>query len=141
MGLAAQLWAANRDLASAALADGFVRGLADGTLPLTSFKVYVAQDAFFLEAFARAYALALARSPDRLGLETFVGLITGVLDDVRLHASSAARWGVALSRLEPSPATLAYTDFLLATASLGSVGQTWESAKKRGRLGGQLSVD
>jgi thiaminase (transcriptional activator TenA) len=123
-GLAARLWEANRDLAMVALGDRFVRGLADGSLPPESFKAYVAQDAFFLEAFARAYALALARSPDRHGLETFHTLITGVLDELRLHASYAARWGVDPTRVEPGRATLAYTDFLLATASLGSVGET-----------------
>ena len=47
-----------------ALAHPFVRGLADGSLPRQVFSGYVAQDAFFLEAFARAYALALAASPD-----------------------------------------------------------------------------
>jgi thiaminase/transcriptional activator TenA len=123
-GLAARLWAANRELAGAALANRFVRGLADGSLPTDGFKAYVAQDAFFLEAFARAYALALARSPDRHGLEAFHALITGVLDELRLHASYAACWGADLTRVEPAQATLAYTDFLLATASLGSVGQT-----------------
>ena len=107
-----------------ALGDRFVRGLADGSLPAESFKAYVAQDAFFLEAFARAYALALARSPDRHGLETFHAHITGGLDELRLHASYAARWGVDPTRVEPGRATLAYTDFLLATASLGSVGET-----------------
>ena len=123
-GLAARLWEANSDLARVALGDHFVRGLAGGSLPAECFKAYVAQDAFFLEAFARAYALALARSPDRHGLETFHTLITGVLNELRLHASYAARLGVDLTNVEPGLATLAYTDFLLATAGLGSVGET-----------------
>ena len=123
-GLAARLWQANHDLARVALADDFVQDLADGSLPLEYFKAYVAQDAFFLEAFARAYALALARSPDHHGLAAFHQLLGGVLEELRLHASYAARWGVDLTRVEPGPDTLAYTDFLLATASLGSVGET-----------------
>ena len=100
-GLAARLWEANRDLAMVALGDRFVRGLADGSLPAESFKAYVAQDAFFLEAFARAYALALARSPDRHGLETFHTLITGVLDELRLHASYALGGGPDTRRAGP----------------------------------------
>jgi thiaminase/transcriptional activator TenA len=123
-GLAARLWSANADLAEACLEDAFVRGLGNGSLPIDQFRAYVAQDAFFLEAFARAYALALARSPDRVGLEAFHSLIGGVLDELRLHAAYASRWQVDLSSNTPSAATLAYTNFLLATASLQSVAET-----------------
>ena len=106
----------------ACLKHPFVRGLADGSLPLASFRTYVAQDAYFLEAFARAYAFALARSPDRHGIDAFHALIAGVLDELMLHSGYAARWGADLAQTQPAPATLAYTDFLLATAGLGSVG-------------------
>ncbi len=37
-------------------------------LSVECFQIYVAQDAYFLESFARAYALALAKSPDREGV-------------------------------------------------------------------------
>jgi len=123
-GLAAELWAANADLAQRALAHPFVRGLADGSLPTATFAGYVGQDAFFLESFARAYALALAHSPDRAGLDAFADLLVGVRDELRLHSGYAQRWEIDLGGVEPLPATLAYTDFLLATASLGSVGLT-----------------
>ncbi|MBV9357669.1 MAG: TenA family protein [Chloroflexi bacterium] len=122
--LATRLWRAHASLAQAALETTFVRGIADGRLARDRFQRYVAQDAFFLEAFARGYALALARSPDGTGLQLFHELIGGVLDELRLHASYAARWDVDLSRVSPAPATLAYTDFLLARASLGSLGDT-----------------
>src|SRR5262249_44667352 len=42
----------------------------------------------------------------------------------RLHSSYAERWGIDLSAVRPAPATSAYTDFLLATAAVGGVGQT-----------------
>jgi len=123
-GLAARLWSANADLAHACLHDAFLRGLADGSLPIGWFGAYVAQDAYFLDAFARAYALALARSPDRQGLHAFHTLIGGVLEELRLHATYAARWQVDLTRMTPSAATLAYTDFLLTTASLHGIDET-----------------
>jgi thiaminase/transcriptional activator TenA len=123
-GFAAALWAANADLAEACLDDAFVRGLADASLPIECFRAYVAQDAYFLEAFARAYALALAHAPDRHGLDAFHALIGGVLDELGLHASYAARWQVDLTSNEPSAATQAYTDFLLAASSLKNVGET-----------------
>jgi len=126
MSLAAELWAATSEQAQAALEHPFVRGLAQGSLDTDLFKRYILQDAFFLDAFARAYALALARCPDREGMRAFFTLLGGVLDELRLHAGYAARWGAAdaLETLVPAPATLAYTDFLLATAALGSVGET-----------------
>jgi thiaminase/transcriptional activator TenA len=124
MSLAAELWRANAGLALSARNHPFVTGLADGTLPREAFAGYVAQDAFFLESFARGYALALAHSPDRHGLDAFAGLLAGVRDELRLHDGYARQWGIDLSRVEPLPATLAYTDFLLATAALGNLGHT-----------------
>ena len=124
MSLATTLWQANADLAAAALAHPFVRGLADGSLPREAFAGYIAQDAFFLESFARAYALALAYSPDRAGLDAFADLLAGVREELALHAGYASRWGVDLPGVRPAPATMAYTDFLLATASLGGTGLT-----------------
>lgn len=122
MSLSGTLWKENEDLARAALDHGFVRGIADGTLPLSSFRHYVAQDAFFLESFARAYALALAHSPDSEGLAEFAALISGVMEELELHAGYAQQWGVDLTEVEPARATLAYTDFLLSTAALGGAG-------------------
>lgn len=124
MSLARRLWAGSADLATTALAHPFVRGLADGTLPPERFAGYVAQDAFFLQAFARGYATAVVRSPDRAGLEAFADLLAGVRDELRLHDAYAARWGIDLAQVEPAPATSAYTDFLLATASTGGLGET-----------------
>ncbi len=123
-GLSRALWEANVDLACAALAHPFVRGIAAGSVPRERFAAFIAQDAYFLDAFARAYAYALARSPDRDGLEVFARLLTGALDELRLHASYAARWAIDLGTVRPLPATTAYTDFLLSTASHHDVGET-----------------
>jgi thiaminase/transcriptional activator TenA len=120
--LAQRLWVDNAELAGRALAHPFVRGVADGSLPRQVFSGYVAQDSFFLEAFARAYALALAASPDSETVLAFAGLIAGVRDELCMHAAYAARWGVDPSTTSPAEATLAYTEFLLATAATGTVG-------------------
>lgn len=124
MSLAKRLREENENLFDSALAHPFVRGIGDGTLRRASFEYYVAEDAFFLEAFAKAYALALAHSPDRKGLSSFAALISGVMEELELHAEYAKRWNVDLSETTPGEATLAYTDFLLAAASRSSVGET-----------------
>ncbi len=115
------LWQHHRDLADACLSHPFVRGIASGELARARFQVYVAQDAYFLDAFARAYALALAKSPDREAVLTFKELLVAVFDELELHRGYATRWGVDLEP-EPLPATQSYCDFLLRTASLEPVG-------------------
>ena len=56
------LWRSNLDLAEACLAHPFVQALGAGTLDLDRFRAFIAQDAFFLRAFAQACGWALARS-------------------------------------------------------------------------------
>ena len=124
MSLSTELWEANTDLARASLEHPFVRGIADGTLPREKFAYYVGQDAFFLEAFARAYSIAAAKAPDWEGFRAFHTLADGVLEELRLHESYAKEWGVDLQAVEPGPATRRYTDFLLATAWAHDVGVT-----------------
>jgi thiaminase/transcriptional activator TenA len=122
--LARRLWIENTDLAQQALASPFVRALAIGTLPLKTFKAYIAQDAFFLDAFARAYGLALSHASDVDSLAEFARLIRGAVEELRLHRGYAAKWGVSLDRVTPLAATQGYTAFLLATASLRNTGET-----------------
>lgn len=114
------LWDENRDLVRACLEHPFVRGLGDGSLDRDAFRRYVAQDAFFLRAFLGAYALAAARShSDPARVRRFVRLLDGALEELELHAGYAARLGIDLQRVEPFPATSAYTDFLTRVAWTG----------------------
>lgn len=122
MSLAAQLWTENADVVAEVLANPFVRGIGDGSLARDLFAGYLAQDAFFLESFARAYGLALARSSDTDTLLAFADLLAGVREELGLHASYAASWGIDMAGVEPAAATLAYTEFLLATAATAEVG-------------------
>ncbi len=124
MSLAATLWQANADWAERILAHRFVQGLRDGALPVESFKAYVAQDAYFLEAFARAYAFCLANSTAREDLHGFAELIAGVLEELKLHKSYAERWKVELAGVTPISATQAYVGFLLTNARRGHLGDT-----------------
>lgn len=116
MALAQTLWQANLDLARACLDHPFVRGISTGELPRERFAYYVGQDAFYLEAFARAYSIAAAKAPDWEGFRTLHGLIDGVLEELRLHQSYVRSWGVHMRTVAPGATTRRYTDFLLATA-------------------------
>lgn len=122
MTLSAQLWSENADIVADVMDNAFVRGIGDGSLDTALFAGYVAQDAYYLESFARAYALALVRSTDTATLLTFADLLAGVRDELGLHASYAAEWGIDMAGVQPAAATLAYTEFLLATAATGEIG-------------------
>ncbi|MBD2413635.1 TenA family transcriptional regulator [Nostoc calcicola FACHB-389] len=145
MTLSNKLWTANQDLAKACLEHPFVQGIGDGTLERAKFAYYVGQDAFFLEAFARAYSIAAAKAPDWVGFTTFHNLAGGVLAELELHSGYASQWGVNLHSVEPGAATRRYTDFLLATAWGQDVGLTAAAMSPCMRLyaflGEQLAVN
>jgi len=101
------LWQQNVRLAEVCLHHPFVRGLADGTLDPEAFRRYVAQDAFFLNAFARAYALAAARSQDGETLISLCELLNGVLRELQLHAGYAKELKIELARVQPYRAVAA----------------------------------
>ncbi len=124
MSLSAQLWQANQALAVAALNNPFVQALGEGSLPKAKFAYYVGQDAFFLEAFARAYSIAAAKAPDWESFQIFHSLANGVLQELNLHQNYAQTWQIDVKTIEPGTATRQYTDFLLATAWSQPVGIT-----------------
>src|SRR5271167_2814472 len=115
------LWQGNQALAQRALQHPVVQGIASGELPRAKFAYYVGQDAVFLDALCRAYAMALAKSPDQDGLNVFRELLNSTADELRLHHVYAARWDVDLHQA-PDPATSAYTNFLMVVAALEPVG-------------------
>jgi thiaminase/transcriptional activator TenA len=105
----------------------FVRGVADGTLPVAQFARYVRQDYVFLVDYARLLALGAARAPDLETMRRFAGLAQAILaEEMELHRAFAREFGITEAELEneePAPPTRAYTDFLLRTATLGDFGE------------------
>lgn len=90
--------------------------LAQGTLDRERFVFYVEQDAYYLKAFSRSLAFIAARAGTSPLIHQFLNYALGVLIGEReLHAkfSSSGNW----DNLEPTPACLAYTQFLIATAA------------------------
>jgi thiaminase (transcriptional activator TenA) len=102
----------------------FVRGVGDGTVAMDGFARYVRQDYVFLVEYARLLALGAARAPDVATMRRFADLAQAILgEEMELHRAFAREFGIAEADLEaeePAPATRAYTDFLLRTATLGS---------------------
>jgi len=88
--------------------------LADGSLAEAAFRYYLVQDYLFLIEFARAYALAVYKSP-KLGRPCAKRRPASrlILDvEMNLHVKLCAGWGLSPGDLQQAPAAaemLAYT--------------------------------
>ncbi|TWU62205.1 TenA family protein [Crateriforma conspicua] len=118
-----ELWDLNSDLIERCVDHPFVRGLGDGSLPRDAFRRYIAQDAFFLDAFVKAYALALAKTETTDHAKALHGFIGGVLDELKMHAGYADSLGIDLSHVQPYRETLGYTEFLQSCAWHGQLSE------------------
>jgi thiaminase (transcriptional activator TenA) len=91
----------------------FTAGLAGGTLPEAAFRHYLVQDYLFLIEFARAYALAVYKSPELADMREAAAGLSAILDvEMNLHVKLCAGWGLSPRDLEQAPPaseTLAYT--------------------------------
>ena len=104
----------------------FLREIKDGTLPIEKFRYYLTQDFQYLEGFARAVALALAKAPDSGTLEE---LSRRVLTPVErpLHHQLMAEAGVTAEDVAlagRSPTNTGYVNHMLTVASLQGLGPT-----------------
>src|SRR4029079_2794671 len=103
----------------------FTEGLADRSLPEAAFRHYLVQDYLFLIEFARAYALAVYKSPTLADMREAADGLSAILDvEMNLHIKLCAGWGLSAADLEQGragPAMLAYTRY-------------WRDAGMRGDL-------
>ena len=103
----------------------FTAGLADGTLPEAAFRHYLVQDYLFLIEFARAYALAVYKSPQLSDMRDAGSGLSAILDvEMNLHVKLCTGWGLSLHDLETAPPTsetLAYTRYVLDSGMRGDL--------------------
>ena len=103
----------------------FTAGLADGTLPETAFRHYLVQDYLFLIEFARAYALAVYKSPQLTDMREAASGLSAILDvEMNLHVKLCAGWGLSPRDLEQAPPAsemLAYTRYVLDAGMRGDL--------------------
>jgi thiaminase/transcriptional activator TenA len=122
-GFTADLWRSIESIYAEILAHPFLTGLTEGTLAEERFRCYVLQDSLYLREYARALSLAGVRSPVESALVMFNEHSAGAITVERsLHESFLKDLGVTQEEAEEtemSPTTLAYTSFLLRTATLG----------------------
>src|SRR5437762_12419626 len=103
----------------------FTEGLADGSLTEAAFRHYLVQDYLFLIEFARAYALAVYKSPTLADMREAASGLSAILDvEMNLHIKLCAGWGLSPRDLEqalPASETLAYTRYVLDAGMRGGL--------------------
>lgn len=106
----------------------FVKGIGDGTLEREKFEYWLRQDYVYLIDYARVFAFAVGRARDLKVMQKFAELLDGVLNtEMELHREYAWEFGISekeLEDVERSPTCRAYTDFLVRTASTGTLSET-----------------
>ncbi len=118
------LWQDIAELNKKNLALPFIRELTAGTLDHERFKFYVMQDSLYLNSYSRALSLTAAKAPHADAMLRFAKSAQEAITVERaLHAGFLRQFGVSdaeLKKAEKSPTCAAYTNFLLATAAVGS---------------------
>ena len=103
----------------------FTNGLADGSLADAAFRHYLVQDYLFLIEFARAYALAVYKSPRLADMREAASGLSAILDvEMNLHVKLCAGWGLSpddLERAPPAVEMLAYTRYVLDAGMRGDL--------------------
>ena len=117
--LSNRLWIRCLDAACASATAPFLVALTRGKLAKSSFKAYIAQDAFYLDSFKQAFASAAhlcRKDADGFGAEHFTSLESLIENELKMHAKFALELDIDLAAVRPFPQTLLYTQFLDATA-------------------------
>lgn len=115
----------NADLWGSLANHGFVRGMADGTLPAQSYQFYVEQNLLYLPQYARAIALAVARSRTPEELVEYTASLVNIVDveipqNEELLRLTRSLTGSTAPRADRMAAGCRnYTSYLLAVAASG----------------------
>ena len=97
--------------------------LAQGTLSSDRFCFYMQQDSLYLVHFARALAFTAGRTAGERRMEVLLAAAQNVLLAERsLHEHYFTEYGVS-EDIKRNQACVGYTSFLLASASLGTMGE------------------
>lgn len=101
----------------------FVVELYKGTLPREKFVFYVLQDYNYLIGMMRALSIAAARSRYEVARELLELAYLEATTEMKNYEKLLRKLGLSISdaiRTEPSPTNVAYVNFLLVTALMGS---------------------
>ena len=103
----------------------FVKGIADGTLPLDTFRFYVKQDSYYLSHFSKIQALGAMKSPTMEVTKSFAEHAVATCEaEHSLHESFMNMLGITeqeLTEFKPSPNAYAYVSHMYRCAFTGDL--------------------
>ncbi|MGX4668384.1 thiaminase II [Cerasibacillus sp. JNUCC 74] len=106
----------------------FVKGIAQGDLPLDIFKYYILQDIYYLKHFGKVHALAATQAEDfqvtAMLLEKAKGTAQAELTVHKQHAEILNITNEDMENFKPAPTAYAYTAHLYRASLSGNLGQT-----------------
>lgn len=105
----------------------FVKGIADGTLPVEKFQFYMIQDHLYLMQYAKVFALGVLKSTEEADMRCFARLIEDTLNtENAVHQSYLKRLGISremIANAQPSIVTDSYTNYMIAISEKGGLGE------------------
>lgn len=104
----------------------FVKGIADGSLPIECFRNYVMQDSYYLTHFAKVQALGAVKAEDLHTTNRMAVHAQGTYEaEMALHKSFSKRLGITeeeRNNFKPAPTAYAYTSHLYRVSYSGHLG-------------------
>ncbi len=114
------LLAASKDIWDQYYQHPFVMGIQDGTLDREKFRYYIIQDYLYLEDYAKAFAIGIAKAKSLETTRLFSGyihLLTG--NEMDIHRGYMGKFAVTAEELAATPRALdnqSYTSYMLRVA-------------------------
>lgn len=97
----------------------FVLGIQNGTLPREKFRFYILQDTLYLQEYAKAFALGVAKAKSLETARLFAQYIPVMDGEQDIHKGYLAKLGVTQQELDQAPRSLdnlSYTSYMLRVA-------------------------
>jgi len=102
----------------------FVKKLADGTLPVESFRYFLCQDYIYLTHYARVHAICGFKLNNLQKIAEEADIISIIRKETSLHVKYCESWGISLEELEKTKeasANMAYTRFCIERGLSGDI--------------------
>ncbi|MCI8342578.1 MAG: thiaminase II [Firmicutes bacterium] len=96
----------------------FVKGIADGTLPLEKFRFYMIQDHLYLMQYAKVFALGVVKASEERHVRAFAAMIDEILNtENAVHQNYLKKLGISKNDIETAKMSLAnesYTSYMIS---------------------------